>query len=99
MRPHPGPHHDRPARPLTARELTALDDLEIRLAATRSGLGTGRSWSRGAATVAGALLVVVVLVAAGALLGPAGIALGATALVTTLCGMVLHDLMRSGLQQ
>ncbi|MEJ2871469.1 hypothetical protein WCD74_27165 [Actinomycetospora sp. OC33-EN08] len=94
MRSHPGPHHDRPARPLTARELTALDDLEIRLAVTRSGLRSETSWSRAAATTATALLVVLVLVAVGALTGPAGVVLVGAVLVIAVCGSAVYDLLR-----
>jgi fatty acid desaturase len=94
MRPQPGPHHDRPALPLTPQELATLADLEIRVAATRSG-PRGRSWPRMAAIAAAAVLVVLVLVIAGALVGPMGVALGITAVVLTLSGFALHDLVRS----
>jgi hypothetical protein len=99
MPAHPGPHHRRPTRPLTERELSTLADLERRLTATRSDLRIGRRCRRIAASLAGSLVVVVALVAAGALLGPAGIALGTAALITGILGMILRDLMRSGMQQ
>jgi hypothetical protein len=99
MPAHPGPHHH-PARPLSPGEQAALVDLEGRLAATRSWrFPIAEYFGRIVATLAAALVVVTVLVAAGALLGPAGIALGTTGLVTVLLGMVLRDLMASGMQR
>jgi hypothetical protein len=97
MPAHPGPHHHS-ARPLSPREQAALVDLESRLAATRSWrFSIAEHVGRAVATLAAAVVVVAVLVGAGALLGPAGIALGTTALVTILLGMVLRDLMTSGM--